>query len=344
MKFDRTGIVWLCLLGAAVVLLAVVSPALFPGNGKAPVDRAAASAERQWPLAAKGVVESAEDVDIASKVEGQIAEILVDEGDTVQAGQLLARLDQRKIQASLAAAAAGLSQAAARRAEADTGYRREDVAAAKHALERAAAVNDEAHRNYQRQERLFNQGAVTRVARDQAEEAWQVAQADLNQAKSHLDKMKKGPRAEEVAAARADEERARAELDYHQALLGDYTLTSPIDGVVINRFRDPAEAVEVGTPIVKIVNPAKLRIWAEVEETDAGVVTVGQNVTVTVDAQPGKEFKGKVTKVYAAVQRKSQKSFDPVATFDINTQKILLALDDYNGLVHGMSVTVRFLQ
>ena len=121
-------------------------------------------------------------------------------------------------------------------------------------------------------------------------------------------------------------------------------MTSPIDGVVINRFRDPYETVDVGTPILAIVNPDKLRVWAEVEETDAGLVKVGQSVSVTVDAHPGKEFHGKVTKVYAAVQRKSQRTFDPVATFDINTQKILIALDSYDGLVHGMSATVRFLK
>jgi multidrug resistance efflux pump len=114
--------------------------------------------------------------------------------------------------------------------------------------------------------------------------------------------------------------------------------------MVIKRFRDSGETVEVGTPILTIVNPQKLRIWAEVEETDVGKVSVGQNVVVIVDAHPGQEFKGKVTKVYAAVQRKSQKTFDPVATFDINTQKILIALDDYNGLVHGMSATVRFIK
>ena len=52
------------------------------------------------------------------------------------------------------------------------------------------------------------------MTRDQANEAWLVAQADLNQAKAQLDKMQKGPRAEELAAARAEEQRARAELNY----------------------------------------------------------------------------------------------------------------------------------
>jgi multidrug resistance efflux pump len=270
--------------------------------------------------------------------------MLVDGGDQVKSGQLLVRLDKSKIEAQVAAATARLSQASARRNEAQAGYRREDVDAAQQAYDRATATNSESRRNFERQQRLLDQGATTRVARDQAEEAWRVAEANWKEAKARLDKMQKGPRAEELAAARADEERARAELQHAQALLSDYEIYSPIDGVVINRFRDAGETVDVGMRILAIVNPDKLRIWAEVEETDAGLVEVGQNVTVTVDAHPGKEFKGKVTKVYAAVQRKSQKTFDPAATFDINTQKIEVALDDYNGLVHGMSVSVRFLK
>jgi HlyD family secretion protein len=343
MKFGKTGLLGLCLLGVAVLILAILTPSILsnkqdPVNQKTPVDT------KPWPMSAKGVVESEQDVLIASLIEGQIAEVLVDEGDALQTGQLLVRFDNSKIEARIAAATAALRQTSARRAEIETGYRSEDIAAATHAVERAAAISNEARRTLDRQERLFSQGAVTGVTRDQANEASLVAQAELNQAQAQLDKMHKGPRAEEILAARAEEQQARAELSYLKTRLNDYQVTSPIDGVVVNRFRDSFEMVDVGTPILAIVNPDKLRLWAEVEETDAGLVKVGQSVSVTVDAFPGKEFHGKVTKVSAAVQRKSQRTFDPVATFDINTQKILVALDNYDGLVHGMSATVRFLQ
>ena len=344
MKFGKFGVLLLCLLGAVVLILAVLSPALFTSNDKAPVNQVGHDAEQYWPLSAKGIVESVEAVEIASQHEGRVAEVFVDEGDAVKTGQLLIRLDRSKIDARIATAEASLRHAAAKRKEAETGYRREDTTAARHAVERALAIADEARRDFDRQQRLFSQGAVTRVARDRAEEAWQVAQADFKEAQAQLEKMQKGPRGEELAAARAEEEQARAELDYIKALANDCEVTSPIDGVVVNRYRDAAETVDIGTPMLALVNPGKLRVWAELEETDVGKVAVGQNIVVIVDAHPGQEFKGKVTKVYAAVQRKSQKTFDPVATFDINTQKIMIALDDYNGLVHGMSVTVRFLK
>lgn len=344
MSFGKTGVLGLCLLSVAVLILATLSPSILTNNNQGQVNQATQGGSRPWPMTAKGVIESEEDVQLASQVTGQISEVLVDEGDRVQKGQLLARLDRGKIEARIAAAEALLRQAAARSREVEQGYRQEDIAAALHTVDRASAINNEARKTLDRQERLFSQGAVTRVARDRSEEAWLVAQADLNQARAQLEKMQKGPRSEELAAAQAEQQRARAELSLLQVLLNDYQMSSPIDGVVINRFRDPFEAVDIGTPLLTIVNPEKLRVWAEVEESDAGLIKVGQSVSVTVDAHSGQEFRGEVTKVYAAVQRKSQRTFDPVAAFDINTQKIMIALDDYNGLVHGMSATVRFLQ
>ena len=138
--------------------------------------------------------------------------------------------------------------------------------------------------------------------------------------------------------------RAAAELKFTQATLQDYTILSPIDGLIIKRSAETGETVDIGTPLFTIIDPDNLRIWAELEETDAGKVINGQEVVVEADAFPGKQFKGKVTQVSSAVQRKQQKSFDPAASFDINTQKILIALDDYSGLVHGLTVTVLFIK
>ena len=75
-----------------------------------------------------------------------------------------------------------------------------------------------------------------------------------------------------------------------------------------------------------------------------GQVVVGQPVEITSDAFTKKVFPGKVTKVFHSVSKKTQKTFDPLASFDINTQKIHVSLEDYSGLVHGMTVTVRFLK
>ena len=68
----------------------------------------------------------------------------------------------------------------------------------------------------------------------------------------------------------------------------------------------------------------------------------GQSVEVRSDAYRDKVFSGTVRIVVAGVKRKAQKTFDPMASFDVNTQDIYIALNDYTGLAHGMTVTVRF--
>ena len=125
-------------------------------------------------------------------------------------------------------------------------------------------------------------------------------------------------------------------------MLRDYAITSPIDGIVAERLREPGEAVDRGTPILRLVDPAKTRIRAEIEESDVGKVSEGDPVEVTVDAYPGKIYRGRVSRVFSVVRKRALKNFDPMASFDINTQKIHINLDDFSGLQNGMTVTVKF--
>jgi multidrug resistance efflux pump len=344
MNLNKKGIFVLGLLGLLALMLAVLTPSIHFKNGIGSHSQASQSSERPWPLFAKGIVESKDAVNIASTVEGQVSKMLVSEGDYVRVGQLLCRLDTKKIEAKISAAEAALARETARRVEAEDGYRPEDIASAQYAYNRASAISSEALKTYERNERLYHQGAVTRVGRDQAKEAWLVAQANTREAEALLSKMLKGPRSEEIAAAQALEKQAHADLVYYRSLFSEHEIISPINGMIVNKYKEPFETVDIGTPILQIVNPDNLQVWAEVEEADVGRIKKGQKVIVTVDSQPGQEFNGEVTNVYVAVQRKSQKSFDPVATFDVNTQKLLIDLTNYNGLVHGMSVTVKFLK
>ncbi len=150
-----------------------------------------------------------------------------------------------------------------------------------------------------------------------------ISSQELNESKANLQKFQQGARAEELEEARASVNKASAELEYNKSLLGDYTVLSPIDGTVAERFKDIDEAVDVGTPILKLSNPDKLRIHAELEETDAGKVRNGQNVDVYADAYKDKAYRGKVYKVLSVVRRKAQRTFDPAALL-ISTRRAFL--------------------
>jgi multidrug resistance efflux pump len=343
MKNSKLGIFVIAVLVVLAIGLAVLGPMLSRREAaKAPT---MAQQTTAGPfLAAKGIVESEEDIMVGSVVAGRLTNVMVDDGDFVKKGQPLATLDSRKLMAKISMTQAELQEAKAHLKELERGYRKEDVEMAKSRLSRSQAVYANARDEYERQKRLFDKNAATLVELNRAEEKMKVSAEELDEAKADVDKFSKGARAEDIEMAKASVGKASADLKYNEALLNDYTILSPIDGLVAARLKNSDETVEVGTPVLKLVNPEKLRIRAEVEETDVDKVKNGEAVEVYADAYKDRVYHGRVYKVFSVVRRKAQRTFDPSTSFDINTQGIYIRLDDFSGLKDGMTVTVRFLK
>ncbi len=342
MKGSRTGLIVIGALALAALVLAVLGPKLVSKREEGPNRRPERPSSSS--LTAKGMVESADEAEIGSRVAGSIVKIGVQEGDRVRRGQLLVSLDSGTVEAKIQEAEARKREAQAELGELEAGSRSEDVESARARMRRAEDVYRFAEDRFQRQERLYRKDAVTLVERNRAEEELKVAGEELREARANLEKLLKGERKERVERARAAVMQGTADGEYYRSLLRDYAITSPIDGIVAERLREPGEAVDVGTPILRLVDPAKTRIRAEIEESDVGKVSEGNPVEVTVDAYPGKIYRGKVSRVFSVVRKRALKNFDPMASFDINTQKIHINLDDFSGLQNGMSVTVKFLK
>lgn len=341
MKSSRTGILVIVLLACLALVVAVVGPMAFrkevrKEGGSPPV------ATRG--INARAVVESEEEVVVGSQIAGILKKLLVAEGDRVQAGATLAFLDTEKATAKIAQAEALERETQARLRELLAGNRPEDREMAQNRVNRAETVYQQAKDEFERQARLLQKEATTLIERNRAEERMKVAAEEFDEAKTNLTKLQRGERQEEIDQARAKAVQAEAEVKYNRALLNDYTISSPINGIVVERIRRTGESVDVGTPVLKLINPERLRVRAELEESDVGKVHQGDAVEMTCDAFPGKVFKGKVSKVFPYVQKREQKSFDPMASFDINTQKIHIVLDDFSGLTNGMTATVTFLK
>lgn len=340
MKNRRFGIIIIGALIILAALLAMVGPKLVEKHPeKLP---SASNANKQADITARGVVEAAEDVELSSQVKGTIARVLAEEGAEVHKGQLLLVFDQSKIEAQRRQARSALAAAESRYREATTGYRSEDILMVNSGKDRAKAIYDRARDDYERQQRLFEKGAATQVDLNRAMELLKIAEGDLSGADANLTKHRHGVRSEERDQARADLEKARADVQFVESVLKDYQVYAPISGIITERHKDRGEGTDIGNPLFRVVNPETFRIRAELEETDIGRVTKGQQVEVTVEAFRDKVFRGKVSKVFPVVHKKTQKSFDPMASFDINTQKIHIGLEEYSGLRNGMTTTVRF--
>lgn len=340
MKNSRFGILIIGALLIVAALLAILGPKLVEKHPeKLP---SASDTDKQVGITAKGVVESAEDVELSSQVKGTVARVMVEEGAIVHKGQLLLEFDRSKIEAQHRQARSELAAVGSRYREAAKGYRTEDILMVSSGKERAKAIYDQAKDDYERQRRLFEKGAATQTDLNRALEQLKISEGDLSSSNANLAKYRQGVRSEERDQAGANLERAKAEVQYVESILKDYHLYAPISGIVTERHKDRGEGTDIGTPLFRIVNPETFRIRAELEETDIGRVKEGQQVEVTVEAFRNKVFRGKVSKVFPAVHKKTQKSFDPMASFDINTQKIHIQLEDYPGLRNGMTTTVRF--
>ena len=352
MKSSRICIFVVTILAALAIGLAIVSPEFFQGGKRMAnmtVKMAAKMSAKERgiqspPIAAKGVVESKEEIDIGSQVVGIIMEIRVEEGDKVKKGQILVVLDNHKIMARVKLAEAMLKEAMASLKELEAGSRWEDLEMAQSRVKRMETIYEKAKDEYGRQKKLYQKSVTALADLDKAEERMGVAAEELNEANANFKKLANGARKEEIERARSAVEKGSSELAYYQALLKDYTIFSPLDGLVAERYRDVSETVDVGTPLLKLIDPGKLRIRAELEETDVGrVVVKEQPVEVSTDAYQGRIYRGEVYKVFPVLRRYSLRSFDPSASYDINAQDIYLSLHDFSGLKTGMLVTVRFL-
>lgn len=339
MKNTRNGKLLIGSLIVAAIAIALFGPRLVKKN-----EGSANPQVQGYLITSKGIVESEEETELRSMVSGPVRKILVAEGDVVKKGDILAVIDSAKITAKVAEAEASAHEAGARLRQMESGFRPEDVTMAKGRVDRAEAVYLQAADDYQRQERLYQKDAATRQDRDRAKERMKVAAAEWNEAKASLQKHRKGERIEDVNAARAALSRGNAEVNYYCALLSDHTISSPINGVVTERFKKTGEMVDVGTPVLRLINPDKMRIRAEVDETDAGKVKPGMKVEVGTEVSGGKIYRGEVTRVLPYVKRKSQKTFDPMASYDINTEQVYIRLESFADLKSGMTVTVRYFK
>jgi multidrug resistance efflux pump len=277
-------------------------------------------------LVAPGRVEPVrEPVKLAFEAQGRIAEILVDEGDAVTAGQVLARLDDRLARAHADAAGAQLAQAKARLLQARRGPRREDVDAARADADAAAAAA--AHRDAEqaRSARLGQAGAVADATVDADQAAARVAKAQAAAAGARYASLAKGTRAEQVDEAAAAVALAQAELDAATVALDQTVLRAPQAGVVLRRTAEVGALVTLmqPQPIVTLADLAQLEVRAEIDEADVAAVRPGLAAYATADAFGDRRFPVRITRVTRELGRKTARDDDPRARVDTRVLEVI---------------------
>jgi len=280
------------------------------------------------------------DVNLAFRVAGRVQRVLVDEGDKVQPGQLLAEIDPAPIEREVAQGEANVASLGARLALMRAGNRKEDIAQAAALVEQRKATLVNAQRTWEREVLLDKTGASTREHLEQARAARDEAQALLAAGEQAYQEMKIGFRKEEIAEAAANFERAKADLAQARLRLEDTHLVAPSSGVVMTRAVEPGAMVATSSTVLTISLVQPVWVRAYVKETDLASARPGTNVKVYADSLPGRTFTGQIGFVSPAAE------FTPknVETPDLRTDlvyRLRIVVDDPKGeLRQGMPVTV----
>ena len=198
----------------------------------------------------------ADRVSISSKMLGRIAKLTVGEGDTVTAGQVLVILDDSDLKAQLAQAAAAFRLA------------QESVKLTRVNLARAQD-------DYRRADQQYRTAVITREQYDHAKSALDAAGAEV------------GIGVSRVAAA-------QAQVGVVQAQLDNTTIISPVAGKVAKRWTLQGDVVQPGQPVFSVYDMSRIWVTANLEETNMDVVRLGEEVGISVDGHPDREWGGRV--------------------------------------------------
>ena len=229
-----------------------------------------------------GTLEARVSTTISPKIAGRIGEVLVDQGDNVQQGQLLVRLDDEELQQLVEIAGANVeaANAALQRLMADKN--------------RAIAVFEQSKRNHDRVQSLKEKNATTQEDVDRAVESLAVATADTTRAEAAITEGQKGLLAAEKT------------LEYHRARLADTIIKAPFGGLVVGRQREAGDIAVPGSAILTLISTDVLWIRAWVDETEMSKLTVDQPARIVFRSQPERNFAGKVVRLAKQADRETR--------------------------------------
>jgi len=275
-------------------------------------------------ILASGTIEARE-VNVASRVSGQILALKADEGSRVKKGDVLALIEHDTVDIQLRQAEAGAALAGAQLDLVRKGARGEDIKQGEEALKQVDANLKVAGDDAKRMRELAAKGSVTLKQKDDAEARLIVAQAQQAQAREALRKLRQMSRPEEIRAAEARLAQAQASVDLLRKTISDCTITSPVNGVVTRRPVEAGELISPGATVLTVSELDNVHVMIYVTEKELGRVGLGREAEVTIDSAPGRTFKGRVTYI------------SPEAEF---TPKNVQTREDRVKLVFGVKVEV----
>jgi len=269
-----------------------------------------------------------------------IAELLVQEGDRVTKGQVLARLHDARLEQAAAEAAAMVAAQEQMVARLEAGSRPEEIAQSRAEAAAASAEAESARATYERQRKMLEQHVTSPETAEVARAAARSATARTKAAQAALALLLAGPRQEDIAQAKAELEARRAALALVRERLGDTVLYAPADGVVRDRLLEPGDIASPQTPVftLAMTDPVWVRAW--LPEPALGKVAPGMTADIQTDSYPDRSYAGWVGYISPTAEFTPKNVESPELRTRLVYQMRVFATNPAGELRLGMPVTV----
>src|SRR5579885_2265523 len=272
------------LLALVAILLAAAAGGFYWQNA-----RQAAGADE---LLVSGNIEAHQSLVSFKDVSSRIVELPFDEGQWIEKGQLLARLDDSNYRQQVA-----VDETAVRVQQEQLASARQSLVAARNTVANDEADFAQKSADFRRFQEMWKEGAASTQSRDQAETAMKQAEAALKR-----DQALELVAERNIATAEARLKNAEETLSLAKITLGYTVLRAPFSGVILVRQAELGEVMQPGTPVVTLADLDHVWLRAYVSETDLGRVRWGQPAIVTTDTYPGRKYNGRISFISSSAE------------------------------------------
>ncbi|MBF0235527.1 MAG: efflux RND transporter periplasmic adaptor subunit, partial [Desulfamplus sp.] len=280
-------------------------------------------------------------VNLAVKIAGRVSEVFIKEGQSVERGACLLKLDSPEIDARLRQAASSEKAASAQRDKAFAGARSQEEAAAMNLWIQSREVAELAGKTYRRINNLFADGIVPGQKRDEAEAKWKAAGAAAVAARSQYDMALEGPRKEDLQTATALVNKARGAVSEVKSHLRETSLESPLSGEVVHLLAKPGEIVGPGYPLVTILDLDDIWVTFNLREDRLAGIRMGDVFPVSAPALGNGKFNVKISYISVLGDFATWRATSASGGFDLKTFEVRARpVEKIEGLRPGMSVIV----
>ena len=264
----------------------------------------------QNDLTYSGTIQGREII-ITSQVSGQVKEILKNEGDQVQENEVLLQIDDTDYQLNYQKAEAALKIAQAKLAEGSSGSTHAELQKALAQINQAEAgtaalilKKDQLAQDYQKFEQLHQSGGISQNDLEKLALEINILDEQINASKKQeesaywqLKIMESGARDEVIQSLEAQLQAAKSDLLLAENKIQHTKITSPIQGRISGIFLDKGENLNMGTPVLSIIDPQDLWVRVYIPEDEIGKIFINQEAQLTVNTFPNEIFTGKVTQI-----------------------------------------------